>query len=163
MKTTFAWKKIVASGAVAIAIVIASLSPSSAFLDKTRFVTHLGVAYFCFHHWVLKPYQEGAFSQDAPHRTASMVKGGAAMLFAYHEVRVAKKVADNSRSPLLQKISGGLDGLMASMGGVGQSLKSGHFNPADIENLKGLTGAFGSKAAENGANIHDVPVAIPGT
>jgi hypothetical protein len=30
-------------------------SPSSAFLDKTRFVAHLGVAYFAFHHWVLLP------------------------------------------------------------------------------------------------------------
>ena len=34
---------------------------SQALLDKTRFVAHLGIAYFCFHHWVSNPYREGKF------------------------------------------------------------------------------------------------------
>ena len=49
------FKKLVLAGAFVIALVAAAISPSYAFLDKTRFAAHLGVAYFCFHHWVLKP------------------------------------------------------------------------------------------------------------
>jgi len=51
---------------LAAALLIGSSSPASAFLDKTRFVAHLGVAYFCFHHWVLVPYEHGAFNAGAP-------------------------------------------------------------------------------------------------
>lgn len=140
----------------------ASTGPASAFLDKTRFVTHLGIAYFCFHHWVWRPYEQGAFASGAPHRVSTMVKGGVALLFAVHEVEVAKKIADRSSDPLLQKLDGGLATLTGSFAAVGQKLKSGHFNPDDLQALKGYTNAFGAQAAQNGANIKDVPVTVPG-
>ncbi len=45
----------VVAGMFALALFVSAARPAHAFLDKTRFVAHLGVAYFCFHHWVLKP------------------------------------------------------------------------------------------------------------
>ena len=155
-------KKGLALGALVVALLSLSLGRADAFLDKTRFVAHLGVAYFCFHHWVLKPYQEGDFANGAPHRISTLVKGGAALLFAVHEVKVSEKIARNSPDPLLQKLDGGLTSLVGSFGAVGEKLKSGQFNPADIEGLKGLTGSVASGAAADGATIKDVPVPAPG-
>lgn len=157
------WKRVLFTGGLVVALLTASLSPSSAFLDKTRFATHLGVAYFCFHHWVLNPYRQGDFSAGAPHRTKAMIKGGAALLFAYHEVKVSAKIARLSKDPLLQKLSGGMAGLMTSFGDVGGRLKSGHFSPQDIESLKSATDSVESTATAGGRPINDVPVPVPGT
>jgi hypothetical protein len=144
--------------ALTLALLAGFAKPSSAFLDKTRFVAHLGVAYFCFHHWVIKPYQEGGFNDGAPHRVATIVKGGAALLFAYHEVKVSEKIAHDSNSPILHALDTKLIALGASMATVGASLKSGHFNPADIQGLSALTGSVKSDAAAAGEDIKDVPV-----
>jgi hypothetical protein len=154
--------------AAAIAVVVvfslflAVPRPAQAFLDKTRFVAHLGVAFFCFHHWVMKPYEEHLFDSGAPHRTATIVKAGVATLFAYHEVRVAEKIAQTSKDPLLQKMSGGVETLMGSLGSIGQRFKSGQFSPDDVKTLNSATTAVGSDAAAGGAPIKDVPVAVPG-
>jgi hypothetical protein len=144
--------------ALTFAIVAGLAKPSSAFLDKTRFVAHLGVAYFCFHHWVIKPYQGGDFNDGAPHRVSTIVKGGAALLFAYHEVKVSEKIARESKSPILHSLDAKLIALGASMATVGANLKSGHFNPDDIKGLTALTGSVKSDAAAAGEDIKDVPV-----
>jgi Zn-dependent protease len=143
---------------LAIALVFSAVTPSYAFLDKTRFVVHLGIAYFCFHHWVLKPYQEGAFANGAPHRVATIVKAGAALLFAYHEVRVAHKIAVNSNSPLLQKLDGGLTALQSQFSTIGAKLKGGSFDPKDIASLTALTAGFSSLAAAHNLPIKDVAI-----
>jgi len=143
---------------LAIALVFSAVTPSYAFLDKTRFVVHLGIAYFCFHHWVLKPYQEGAFANGAPHRVSTIVKAGAALLFAYHEVRVADKIAKNSNSPLLQKLDGGLTALQSQFSTIGTKLKSGSFDPKDIASLTALTAGFSSLAAAHNLPIKDVAI-----
>ena len=162
MKTSRPMKSLVA-GAFAVALLSFSLGRADAFLDKTRFVAHLGVAYFCFHHWVLKPYQEGDFAQGAPHRFSTIVKGGAALLFAVHEVKVSEKIARNSPDPLLQKLDGGLTDLTSSFSTIGEKLKSGHFDPADIALLKGKSDAVAAGASADGATIKDVPVPAPAT
>jgi hypothetical protein len=148
---------------LAVGIFVASFSPASAFLDKTRFVAHLGVAYFCFHHWVLVPYERGAFNAGAPHRTVKIIKGGAALLFAVHEVQVAKKIADRSHDPLLHSIALKLAVMGVSFGAIGHELQSGHFNPSDIMQLKGETEGVNSDSTAAGAPIHDVPATLPGT
>lgn len=132
--------------------------PSYAFLDKARFATHLGIAYFCFHHWVLGPYQNHAFDNGAPHRTGTIIKGGAALLFAVHEVKVAQKIAHKSNSPLLHKLDGKLLALTASFAAAGVALKSGHFDPAAIVGLKSSTDSVGDGAAKAGTPIKDVPI-----
>jgi hypothetical protein len=143
---------------LAVALVFGAVTPSYAFLDKTRFVLHLGIAYFCFHHWVLKPYQDGKFANGAPGRVGTIVKAGAALLFAYHEVKVADKIAKNSKSPLLQKLDGGLTALQTQFSTVGTKLKSGSFDPKDIAGLTALTAGFSSMAAANGSPIKDVAI-----
>jgi len=158
---TFSTVKRVVAGAFVAALLALSLGRADAFLDKTRFVAHLGVAYFCFHHWVLKPYQEGLMASGAPHRVSTIVKGGAALLFAVHEVKVAEKIARTSPDPLLQKLDGGLTDLTTSFSSLGEKLKSGHFDPADITALKGKSDAVAAGAAADGATIKDVPVPAP--
>ena len=163
MQTFSAWKRIVATLVLIFALVAGAFTPASAFLDKTRFLAHVGVAYFVFHHWVMNPYKQGAFAQGAPHRTAALVKGGVALLFAVHEVRVAEKIAHNSKDPLLQKLDAGVAGLTTAFASVGQKMKGGQFNPSDVDNLTNQTQSVSNDAAQNGAQIKDVPVAVPGT
>ncbi len=155
-------KKVTFVAALAVALVAGSLGRSEAFLDKTRFAAHLGIAYFCFHHWVMRPYEQGAFASGAPHRVATIVKGGAALLFAVHEVRVSEKIARTSKDPLLQKLDGGLQNLSGSFASIGQKLKAGQFNPGDVANLNLSAASLASAAAAGGTPIRDVPAAIPG-
>ncbi len=154
--------RVLIASVFAFAMFAAVARPSSAFLDKTRFAAHLGVAYFCFHHWVLAPYQAGKFANGADHRTASLIKGGAALLFAVHEVKVSQKIAHDSNSPLLHKLDGGLVGLAASFAAVGASMKSGVFKPKQVDDLNSTTTEVSSEASAAGDPIRDVPVALPG-
>jgi hypothetical protein len=151
-------KSFVLSLAFAGALIAGMVSPSYAFLDKTRFVAHLGVAYFCFHHWVLRPYQSGAFGDGAPHRIASLVKAGAAMLFAVHEVKVADKIAKESNDPLLQKLDAELALLTTQFNLIGTKFKNGNFDPKDIQSLTNSTTALSTHAAADNAIIKDVPI-----
>jgi hypothetical protein len=140
-------------------MVASVMSPSYAFLDKTRFVGHLGVAYFCFHHWVLKPFQAGAFTTGSPQsRIIPIAKGGAALIFAYHEVKVADRIAKKSNSPLLQKLDAGLSTLESQFSTIGAKLKGGHFDPADIASLSTATGVEQAAATAAGSPIKDVSV-----
>lgn len=148
--------------ALAGALVAGTLTPSYAFLDKTRFVAHLGIAYFAFHHFVWRPYEAGAFNNGAPHRLSTIVKGGAALLFAVHEVQVADKIAKDSNDPLLHKLDGALTGLESQFGTIGQKLKNGTFDPKDIEGLNSSANGVSSAAAADGATIKDVPATVPG-
>ena len=155
--------RFVFAAALVAALFAGSFAPSYAFLDKTRFVAHLGIAYFAFHHFVWRPYQAGSFNNGAPHRVSSIVKAGVALLFAVHEVKVADKIAKTSNDPLLQKLDGALTGLTTQFGTIGSKLKSGNFDPKDIEGLNTATNGVSTAAAADGATIKDVPVAIPGS
>ena len=154
------WKQ---SKFAALALGVGPLSTGHAILDKTRFVAHLGVAYYAFHHWVWTPYAIGRFKSGAQGRTLALVKGGAALLFAAHEVNVAEKVARNSKDPLLQKLDGSLAKLQGSFANVGNDLKKGNFNQADLENLNTqTTNLSDTSAASGGQPIKDLSAPIPG-
>jgi hypothetical protein len=157
VRTTFR-NRFVLSVALLLAVLVCSARPSNALLDKTRFAAHLGVAYFCFHHWGLKPMQQGDFTNGAPHRVASIVKGGAALLFAVHEVKVSERIARKSNSPLLHSLDGKLVGLVASFAAVGTALKAGHFAPDDVKGLTTSTSDVSADAAAAGQPIKDVPI-----
>ena len=154
--------RVLISAALVLTLAAAPSNTALALFDKTRFVLHLGAAYFAFHHWDLKPFQDGKFAAGAPGRTANLVKGGLALAFAAHEVVVARKVAANSKSPLLKKLDGGLNTLSTEMSTLGARLKGGNLNPADLQALNTDTQAFSTEAAAAGQPIKDVPVAIPG-
>jgi hypothetical protein len=156
-------KRAVAAAAFALILSLGLATPSWAFLDKTRFVAHLGVAYFAFHHWVMRPYEAGAFTEGAPHRTSTIVKGGVALLFAVHEVRVAEKISADSKDPLLQKVHSTVVGLGDNFAAIGQKFKSGQFRPEDITALRGATSSVSSASSAAGiGEIKDKPVPIPG-
>ncbi|AZI42432.1 hypothetical protein EHF33_06435 [Deinococcus psychrotolerans] len=145
-----------------LVLAVGPLSTSHALLDKTRFVAHLGAAYFAFHHWVWAPYRSGQFAAGAAGRTVKLVKGGAALLFAAHELNVAEKVAHNSNSPLLKKMDGELTKLQASFSNIGSDLKQGKFNEADLQSLNDQTQQVSSASAANGQTIRDIAAPIPG-
>ncbi|GAC1567760.1 MAG: hypothetical protein NVS2B3_07670 [Vulcanimicrobiaceae bacterium] len=159
---TISRQRIVLAAMLTLALFASFARPSSAFLDKTRFAAHLGVAYFAFHHFVLGPVQKGEFSNGAPHRVSSIVKGGAALLFAVHEVKVAQKIAHDSKSPLLHALDSKLVGLAASFAAVGATMKAGKFAPDDVKNLSTNADSVSADSAAAGQPIKDVPVPIPG-
>ena len=136
---------------------------SQALLDKTRFVAHLGIAYFCFHHWVSNPYREGKFVAGAPHRTATIVKAGAALLFAVHELKVSNKIAHMSKDPLLQKLSRSVDNMTGQFDSFGRKFKSGKFANGDIGSLTDAYSGMDSSARASKIQVKDVPVALPGS
>ncbi|GAC1524802.1 MAG: hypothetical protein NVS2B8_09070 [Vulcanimicrobiaceae bacterium] len=162
MLATLPRNRLVVAATLAFAMLFATVRPSSAFLDKTRFAAHLGVAYFCFHHFVLKPYQEHRFDNGAEHRTGTIIKGGAAMLFAVHELKVAQKIAHDSHSPLLHKMDGKLLALGATFATVGAAMHKGKADPQQIDGVKSSTDDVSNDAAAAGEPIKDIPVAIPG-
>ena len=123
-----------------------------AFLDKTRFVAHLGVAYFAFHHWVWNPYKAGAFKSGAKDRIKNMIKGGVALLVAVHEVSVARDIANKSSSKTLKLVVKPVNAVYALFGKVGNELKKGVLNVADLTNLNNLTGTISSAVG----GIHDI-------
>jgi hypothetical protein len=102
--------------------------------------------------------QQGDFANGAPHRVASIVKGGAALLFAVHEVKVSERIARKSNSPLLHSLDGKLVGLVASFAAVGTALKAGHFAPDDVKGLTTSTSDVSADAAAAGQPIKDVPI-----
>jgi hypothetical protein len=153
--------RLIASAAL-LTLAATPLSTADALFDKTRFVLHLGAAYYAFHRWDLQPFQQGKFSAGAPGRVGNIVKGGLALAFAAHEISVARKVAANSNSPLLKKLDGGLNSLSTEMATIGAKLKGGKADPADLKMLDTATQQFSTDAAAAGQPIKDVPVPIPG-
>ena len=157
------FSKLFAIAALAATLTAGLARPSQALFDKTRFAAHLGIAYFCYHHWVSNPYREGKFTAGAPHRTASIVKAGAALLFGVHELKVANKIAHLSKDPLLQKLAGSVDNMTASFGSLGQKFKGGSFDNRDIDTLNGSYNGVDNNARAAKINVKDVPVSIPGS
>lgn len=154
-KTLIAW-------ALVAALFCGLARPSYAFLDKTRFAAHLGVAYFCFHHWVVKPYKEGKFANGAKGRTWAIAKAGGALLFAVHEVKVANCIAHESNDPTLQKLSGALDGMATSFQSFGSKFKGKQFDNSDMDKLNSSYSDVNSNARSAGISVQDKSVVIPG-
>lgn len=120
---------------------------------KTKFVLHAGLAFGAFHRYILKPYRAGAFAKGAPGRTKALVKAGAAALFAYHELKVARTdaVCDG---PRLRKLADSLSSALASLNAL-RALKAGTGLGAI-----GIAGQaldrLGGDAASGGTPIKDI-------
>ena len=153
-------KSLFLSATTLFALAAAPFSVSHALFDKTRFVLHLGAAYYAFHRWDLKPFQKGQFSAGASGRVGNIVKGGAALLFASHEISVARKIASTSGSPLLQKLNTGMNNLSSEMTALGTQLKGGQLPTGGLEKLNADTESFKAQAAAAGQPIKDVKAAI---
>ena len=145
-----------------LALAAGLLGTSQALPDTNRVAAYLGAASFAFHHWVWSPYKNGLFAPSAAERTPRVVKGGAALLFAAHEVRAAQNVIRTSEDPLLQKLDARLDHLQAAFDIVGNALQRGQFSEAALLSLSSEVAALGSAAAAGGQPIRDIAAPIPG-
>jgi len=86
-------------------------------LAKTKFVLHAGLAFGAFHRYIYKPFRSGRFAGGGRVRkSVIVVKGAAAGLFAYHEVKLA--LTDAHSSPLLSKLVSPLTALSSGLQGI---------------------------------------------
>jgi hypothetical protein len=147
------------AGTVSAAPAVQSHSQAHAALfDKTRFVFHLGLAYFAFHHFVYNPYKAGSFKAGASHRTTSILKAGAALLVTYHELKVAYGIAKGSNSGVLHTLIKPMTGLINTANRVATKLKGGQYNDAEVKSTIDSANAFSRQATHNGISIKDIPV-----
>lgn len=134
----------------------------AALFDKTRFLLHMGAAYFAFHHFVYARYKSGGFASGAAGRTGNFVKAGIALLFSVHELKVAYGIANSSNSKLLHALVSPINALMSKASAEATKLKGGGFNPSDLNTLNSSYTGVSSQAHTNGYNIKDVTVPVPG-
>jgi hypothetical protein len=133
-----------------------------AILDKTRFLLHAGAGFYAFHHFVWARYKNGGFSASDPHRKSNIVKAGIALLFAYHEFKVAYGIASKSSSKTLQVLVMPLNKLGSSVSAVATKLKGGHYSDTDIQSLNDNINSFGKLSGTDGYTIKDTTVPVPG-
>ena len=133
-----------------------------ALFDRTRFLLHVGAAYYAFHHWVWLPYKNGGFAKSTPGHVKNIVKAALALAFAYHEITVAVKIANSSNSKTLKLLVTPLNALGSKFSDIGAKLKGGTYNPIDVLNLGKAADAVSSTASGAGVAIKDVAVKIPG-
>ena len=138
---------------------VTSVQAPPAILDKTRFLLHVGAAYFAFHHFVWARYKK---HQLDLHHKANLIKAGLALLFAYHELKVANGIATKSHSKLLHALVSPLNALMGKDDSVGNQLKSGKLDASGLQDVNKSVDALQARAASNGLTIKDVPVPVPG-
>jgi len=150
------------SAATPAAPVATSAQTHAAFLDKTRFLLHAGVGFYAFHHFVWARYKNGGFSASDPHRKSNIVKAALALLFAYHEFKVAYNIANKSNSKTLHALVAPLNKLGGAVNTVYTKLKGGQFSETDIQSLNDNVSSFGKLSGSNGVAIKDRAVPIPG-
>jgi hypothetical protein len=121
---------------------------------KSKFVLHAGLAFGAFHRYIYKPFRAGAFRGGAQGRLKALFKGGAAALFAVHELRIAREdaLSDDRLRPLAERI----ERLLGRLGSLGASLKRGAMNPAAIVGAAGAVSSLGTASSGVGTVIKEV-------
>jgi hypothetical protein len=135
---------------------------NAALFDKTRFLLHMGLAYYAFHHFVYARYKAKDFNKGAAHRTKDLIEAGIALLFAYHEVKVAYGIAKGSNSATLHALIKPVQALGNAANSVAGKFKKGDFSTTDFSGLTGKFSGLAKTAGAAGYTIHDLPVKIPG-
>jgi hypothetical protein len=131
-------------------------------LTKTRFLLHAGLAIGAFRHFVYVPFKAGKFNSGAPGRVKSLAIAGAAALYAYHELKVAKGFAEADKT--LCKLVAPIDQLSARLSSLGASLKSGHLDQAGINGAAQNVASFKGSSTKLGAPITEtVPPSVGAT
>lgn len=133
-----------------------------AFLDKIRFLAHMGAAYYAFHHFVYARYKAHDFDKGAPHRTKDIIEAGVALLFAYHEVHVAYGIAKGSNSKTLHALIKPIQIVSDAATKVGNKFKKGDFSTGDLTSLTKKFGSLSTLSSKAGYTIHDIPASIGG-
>ncbi len=142
----------------ASAPVSAMVHQNPAIFDKTRFLLHMGFAYYAFHHFVYLRYKQGSFSKGAPHRLFTLGKAAVALVFAYHEIKIAVGIANSSNSGFLHTLVKPINALGGKMNNVANSFRGGNFDPSQVTDLAHTSDIVGSQAG----GIVDRAAPIPG-
>jgi hypothetical protein len=125
-------------------------------------VADAGIAFGAFHRYIYKPYKAGAFNSGAGGRTKALVKAAAAGAFAINRLNAARKLVD--ADPFLCKsLKAPLAALAGSLGGLTGKLKSGNFNPSEIDSTNQQLESVRSQSGQAGAPITDQNAPVPGT
>jgi|GEM_PF-1384790 len=156
--TTTAQQSITAS---AITLPAVHSAAHAALFDKSRFLLHMGFAYYAFHHFVYARYKSGGFASGASGRTGNFVKAALALLFTYHELKVSYGIANGSSSKTLKLIVSPLNALLGKVDNVHSQLAKGNVNTNDFTDLNNSVDSLGSTAKSNGLAINDVKPPLP--
>ena len=130
--------------------------------DKTRFLLHAGAAFYAFHHFVYKRYQQGGFAANASGRKGNFVKAAIALVFAYHELHVAYGIANGSSSKTLHLLVAPINKVLSLFDAEKTKLTNGNYSDSDLTNLNSSVTSLGSTASSAGYGIKDVTVPVPG-
>ncbi len=131
-----------------------------AFLDKTRFVADLGIAYFCIHH-VYKNYKRGLYAKGADGRLRHIIAAGAVLAIAYNRLHAAYTTANNSSSPTLHKLVAPLNAVLAKLHGQQSDLAGGSLDTKSFQGMYNSADSFGKTATSNGYLYHDISIPLP--
>ncbi|MBV8996906.1 MAG: hypothetical protein JO287_25100 [Pseudonocardiales bacterium] len=116
--------------------------------DKTKFVAHAGLGFGAFHHFIYAPYKAGSL-----HGVVPLGKAGLAVLFAVHEMKLAK--ADAESSPTLCHLASPFDKASAAIGGSTSQIKSGKVSSRDMESMNNDANAVQRSAQDDGVPAPD--------
>jgi hypothetical protein len=128
---------------------------------KTKFLIHTGLAFGAFYRYIYTPFKDGKFRSGADGRRGALVKAGLAGLFAYHELKVARKDALASDT-LRRYVVRPMDELLARLKPLTDALKGGSFDPGSIIGAAGAVSALSSAASRAGVDIKSRSAPIPG-
>ncbi len=150
-----------ANAAAPSAHVASATASHAAFLDKTRFLAHAGIAFFAIHH-EYRRYREGYFNSGAAHRVRNIATAAAVLLLGYHEAAVAYGIAKKSNSKTLHAFASPINALVSGMAAVRGRLTKRQFNASDLTNLNNQTFSINNLGRQNGVgSISDVSVPLP--
>jgi hypothetical protein len=125
---------------------------------KTKFVLHVGLAGFAFHHWIYNPFKAGAFGKPFSHKVA-LLKAAFASLFIYHELKLAAQ--DVKSSKILSALFSPITLLAAKISALRSQLIGGKFSAADINGVQTAGGGIVATAAAKGYPAPDIPFTSP--
>ncbi len=149
-----------AAAPVAAVHVASATNTHPAFLDKTRFVVDMGVAYFCIHH-VYKTYKRGLYNKGANDRLRHIIAAGAVLAIAYNRLHAAYTTANGSSSPTLHKLVAPLNAVLAKLHGQQSDLAGGSFDTKSFQGMYSAADSFGKTATSNGYLYHDISIPLP--
>ena len=133
-----------------------------AFLDKTRFLIDMGVAFWCIHH-VYAKYKTGYYASGESGRVKHIIAAGVVLFIAYNRLQAAYKTANKSNSATLHKLVSPLNTLLGKTQSTATALKGGTADSTSIQDLNNTTSQVGSQANSGGYTIKDIqpPVGVP--
>jgi hypothetical protein len=118
-----------------------------------KFVLHVGLAAYAFHHWIYNPFKAGLLHPLSHPVVAA--KAALAAVFVYHELKLA--VADAKSSKILSELFAPVVALADKAKALGNSLT----DSAAINGVQTGAGRIVQAAGAKGIQVPDVPVATP--